>query len=215
LNIDPTEIYNYPQTKGRIDYLTKHLEEDPKIIGKKRILKKLVLFTSLVERVSLFTQFYILMSFAKRNKGLKTISALQKSTAVEELIHYSCGMDIINEIKGEFPQLWDEYLIELVQKNIKAAHAAELQLIDWFFEKGVPDHLSKEEVINFLNFNFNQVCKDLALDISFDYSVDLYNEKNIWMMESIANAVEPDFFDTPAGGYSSEDIEVDIDNFDF
>jgi ribonucleoside-diphosphate reductase beta chain len=215
LNIDPKEIHEYPQTQGRIDYLTKHLEEDPKIIGKKRILKKLVLFTSLVERVSLFTQFYILMSFAKRNKGLKTLSALQQSTAIEELIHYSCGMDIINIIKGEFPHIWDEYLIELVEKNIKAAYVAERQLIDWFFEKGVPDHLTKEEVVNVLDFNMNQVCADLKLGISFEYDEALYNEKNIWMMEKISNAGEPDFFDTPAGGYSSEDVEIDIDNFDF
>lgn len=215
LKIDPKEVHEHPQTKGRITYLTKHLEEDPKIIGKKRILKKLVLFTSLVERVSLFTQFYILMSFAKRNKGLKTLSALQQSTAIEELTHYSCGIDIINIIKEEFPQTWDDYLIDLVEKNIKDAYLAETQLIDWFFEKGVPDHLTKEEVVNFLNFNMSQVCKDLNLDITFPYDTELYNEKNIWMIEKITNAGEPDFFDTPAGGYSSEDVEIDIDNFNF
>lgn len=215
LKIDPKEIYEHPQTKGRINYLSKHLEEDPKIIGKKRILKKLVLFTSLVERVSLFTQFYILMSFAKANKGLKTLSALQQSTAIEELLHYSCGVDIINIIKDEFPQTWDEYLVDLVEKNIKDAYIAETQLIDWFFEKGVPDHLTKEEVINFLNFNMTQICKDLKLDISFPYDEKIYLEKNIWMIEKITNAGEPDFFDTPAGGYSSEDVEIDVDNFDF
>lgn len=215
LNIDPNEVYRYPQTSGRISYLTKHLEEDPKIIGKKRILKKLVLFTSLVERVSLFTQFYILMSYAKRNKGLKTVSALQQSTAIEELTHYSCGIDIINTIKEEFPQTWDEYLIDLVSKNIKDAYLAETQLIDWFFEKGVPDHLTKEEVVNFLNFNMTQVCKDLHLNIDFPYDENLFNDRNIWMMEKITNAGEPDFFDTPAGGYSVEEEAIDIDNFNF
>lgn len=215
LRIDPDEIYDYEQTKGRIKYLTKYLETDPKIIGKKRILKKLVLFTSLVERASLFTQFYTLMSYAKRNRGLKTIAALQRSTATEESIHYSFGMDVINIIKKEQPQLWEEYLVELIEKNIQDAHKAELELIDWFFEKGVPEHLTKKEVINFLNYNFNVICKDLELGISYDFDQDLFNEKNIWMLEEISGSVEPDFFDNAVGGYSSSDEEEEIEELEF
>ncbi len=215
LKIDAQEIYQHEAAKGRIAYLAKYLENDPKVIGKKRILKKLVLFTSLVERVSLFTQFYILMSYAKANKGLETIAALQQTTAIEELTHYSCGMDIINKIKEESPQLWDEYLIELVEVNIQAANLAENNLIDWFFEFGVPSHLTKKEVINFLNFNMDAVARGLELGISFDYDKDLYEEKNKWFMEKISTAGEPDFFAAPVGGYASEDIEVNVDSFKF
>lgn len=215
LEIDPEEIKKHKETRGRLNYLSKYLETDPKIIGKKRILKKLVLFTSLVERASLFTQFYILMSYAYRNRGLKTISALQQSTATEEIVHYSFGIDVINIIKRQHPTLWEEYLIELVEKNIKEAYKAELKLIDWFFEKGVPEHLEKEEVINFLNYNFNVITKDLGLSISYDYDKEVYNKKNLWMMEKISTSVEPDFFDTAVGGYSSEDEDVDLESFEF
>lgn len=215
LKINTQEILESPAAKGRIDYLTKYLEADPKIIGKKRILKKLVLFTSLVERVSLFTQFYILMSYARANRGLETISALQQTTATEEVVHYSCGMEIINKIKSESPQLWDEYLVELVEKNIVESHKAELQLIDWFFEKGVPVHLTKEEVLNFLNFNLSEVAKDLGLNIKFEYDKDLYETKNKWFMEKISTTTEPDFFAGPVGGYASEEVNINIDNFDF
>jgi ribonucleoside-diphosphate reductase beta chain len=215
LKIDPQEIHNHPATEGRIAYLSKYLENDPKVIGKKRILKKLVLFTSLIERVSLFTQFYILMSYAKANKGLKTISSLQQTTATEEMVHYSCGLELINKIKSQHPQLWDEYLIELVEKNIKDAHQAELNLIDWFFEKGIPSHLTKKEVVNFLNFNINRVCQDLGLSVSFDYCEEFYERENKWFMEKVTTAGEPDFFDNPAGGYASEEESIDLDNFNF
>lgn len=215
LKIDPKEINDHPETKGRIEYLSKYLEKDPKIIGKKRVLKKLVLFTSLVERASLFTQFYILMSYARSNRGLKTISSLQRSTATEEIVHYSFGMDVINKIKEENPQLWGEYLTELVEKSIKDAYKAELKLIDWFFAKGVPEHLSKEEVINFLNYNFSVIVKDLKLDITFEYDKNMYQNKNQWMMEKIMAPIEVDFFDGAAGGYAAEDIEVDLEEFEF
>jgi ribonucleotide reductase beta subunit family protein with ferritin-like domain len=215
LGVSLDEIDNHEALKGRVAYLTKYLENDPKIIGKKRILKKLVLFTSLVERCSLFTQFYILMSYAYNNKGLKTISALQESTAIEEVTHYNFGVDVINIIKLEHPQLWDEYLIELITDNIKVAYQSELNLIDWFFENGVPSHLTKEEVVNFLNYNFNVVCKDLEIDLQFEVDEVISREKNAWFKAKVFMTTEPDFFDNAVSGYASEEEDVNMDTFKF
>ena len=215
LNISTSEIENNEVLKNRIIYLNKHNENDSKIIGKKRILKKIVLFTSLVERGSLFTQFYILMSYGKRRNDLQTISALQKSTATEEIVHYSFGIDLINIIKREYPNLWDEYLIDLISKNIKDAYQAELNIIDWIFEDGIPPHITKEEVINFLNFNFSIISKDLNLNIDFSYNEEIYRSKNIWMMESIQAMLEPDFFNNAVGGYSSSDEEINLNEIEF
>lgn len=211
LKVDTNNITEHEALRGRIDYLAKYLENDPKIIGKKRILKKLVLFTSLVEKGSLFTQFYILMSYAMRNRGLKTIGALQESTAKEENIHYSFGIDLINLIKKEQPQLWDDYLTELVIKNIEMAYESELKLIDWFFENGVPEHLTREEVVNFLGYNFNSIAEDLGLDVRFKFDEDLYESKNAWFKQEVFITAEPDFFDNATGGYASEDEEVDLE----
>lgn len=215
LGINTDDVLKHEALKGRINYLAKYLENDPKIIGKKRILKKLVLFTSLVERCSLFTQFYILMSYAMNNKGLKTISALQESTAKEEKIHYDFGIDIINEIKQELPQLWDDYLIDLIKDNIQMAYDSELNLINWFFENGVPDHLTKEEVINFLNYNFNIVSKDLQLSLAFPVDEKIYEEKNAWFKRKVFITTEPDFFDNAVGGYASDDEETEINDIEW
>lgn len=215
LGMDTNNISEHKDLQGRVDYLAKYLENDPKIIGKKRVLKKLVLFTSLVERCSLFTQFYILMSFAYKNKGLKTISALQATTAVEESVHYNFGIDLINIIKEEYPQLWDEYLIELVNKNIQEAYQSELNLLDWFFEAGVPDHITKVEVVNFLNYNFNIVTKDLGIDITYEVDEQMLEEKNSWFLTKVFVPAEPDFFDNAAGGYAADDEEEDYTQINF
>lgn len=215
LGINVNELGDNKALSGRLDYLSKYLDTDPKIIGKKRKLKKLVLFTALVERASLFTQFYILMSYNKHKRGLLTISALQKSTAKEENVHYSFGIDLINVIKSEYPTLWDEYLIELVQKNIVAAYEAELALIDWMFENGVPEHLTKEEVVNFLNYNFSVITTDLDLDLKFEYDRALYQEKNEWFTVATEAPVNPDFFNAAVGDYSSEETSINVDEFEF
>lgn len=215
LDVDTDNLDRFDALKGRIEYLSKYVETDPKIIGKKRILKKLVLFTSLVERCSLFTQFYILMSYAYRNRGLKTISALQETTAIEEVTHYSFGIDLINIIKEEHPTMWDEYMVELVTDNIKVAYQSELNLIDWFFENGTPEHLTKEEVINFLNYNFNVISKDLGLNLTYEVNEELYRERNEWFTVKVFTTSEPDFFDQAVSGYASEEEELDLDNFNF
>ena len=215
LKVDMEDTKKHSVLQGRIKYLTKYLEKDPKVIGKKRVLKRLVLFTSLVEKCSLFTQFYILMSFAKRKQSLKAISDLQRSTAIEENVHYSFGLDIINIIKDEYPQLWSNYLVEAVEKNIEAAYRSERNLIDWFFEKGVPSHLSKDEVKNFLKYNFYTVNKDLELGLNFNYDETMLKEKSLWFVEATKAPVNPDFFDGNVGGYSSEKKETNINTFKF
>ena len=215
LKVDNDNISEHKALLGRIEYLSKYIETDPKVIGKKRVLKKLILFTSLVERCSLFTQFYIIMSYAYRNKGLKTMSALQESTAIEEVTHYNFGIDLINIIKSESPHLWDDYIVELITDNIKIAYQSELNLIDWFFEKGVPDHLTKEEVVNFLNYNFNVVSKDLGLDLHYKVDQELFEEKSTWFKVKVFMTSEPDFFDNAVSGYASEDEEVNYDELKF
>ena len=215
LKIDLEEVKNYPALQGRLNYLNKHSERDSKIRGKRFILKKLILFTALVERISLFTQFYILMSFSYRKKELNTIASLQQTTAKEEIIHYSFGLDLINQIKSEEPELWNEYLQELIEKNLMDAYNAEIDLINWFVEKGVPSHLSKEEIVNFLNFNFNEVSRDLELSLEFNFDPTIYEVKNKWFLEEVLNTIEPDFFDNAVGGYSSEEVLINFDNFKF
>lgn len=215
LGIDVNKLGENKALADRLKYLSKYLDTDPKIIGKKRKLKKLILFTALVERASLFTQFYILMSYNKHKRGLLTISSLQKSTAKEENIHYSFGIDLINVIKHEYPSLWDEYLVELVEKNINMAYEAELKLIDWMFEEGIPEHLTKEEVVNFLNYNFSVISTDLQLDLKFKYDEDMYTEKNEWFTVATEAPVNPDFFNAAVGDYSSEETEINVENFEF
>ena len=213
IGVDRQEYKRHKVLLDRIEYLSKYLEEDPKIIGKKRKLKKVVLFTTLVERCSLFTQFYILMSFSKRRNQLKAISKLQISTATEEAFHYDFGRALIDTVKEESPEVWDDYLKELVEKNIDMAYQTELQIIDWIFEKGVPSHITKEEVINVLNYNFKKISDDLELELSYNYDKQIYEDKNAWFFIATKSPITPDFFDGNAGGYSGEKEEINVNNF--
>ena len=121
---------------------------------------------------------------------------------------------IINTIKKQYPQLWDEYLVELVTDNIQVAYKSELELIDWIFEEGTPDHISKAEIINFLNYNFNVVCNDLNLDLKFDVDDEMFEDKSLWFKVKVFMTSEPDFFNAPVSGYASDDEKVNEDEID-
>jgi ribonucleoside-diphosphate reductase beta chain len=214
LEIDVREVQNHKPLRDKISYLKKYSEPDNRLKGKRGVLKKLTLFTALTEKASLTPCFYILSSWANSKKGLETISALQKSTAQEELfMHYAFGLDLINLIKEEDPTLWNDYLQELVLKNIKMAYASEVKLISWIFEQGVPEHLTEKEVMNFLNFNFNGICEDLELDLRYPVDEDLYEEKNSWFMVRISGATNGDFFLTEGGNYANEEEKINMKTF--
>lgn len=215
LKVNLENLDTFTALKGRINYLAKYLEKDPKIIGKKRTLKKLILFTALVEKCSLFTQFYILMSFSRQKNVLGAIAKLQRSTAIEEDTHYLFGLDLVNIIKKQHPELWSEYLIETINESLLTAYNAELNLIDWIFENGVPDHLTKEEIINILNYNFQTVSNNFELNLSFNYNSKLYAEKNQWFVEATKSPVNPDFFAGNVGGYSSQKKEIKPSKINF
>lgn len=217
LKIDTNDINRYEPLVNKIKYLRKYLETDRKATGKRGVLKRLVLFTALTERLSLFPSFYILSSWSNAKRGLDTISAVQKSTAQEELyMHYKFGLDLVNIIKGEEPDLWNAYLEELVAKSIQQSYTAELRLIDWFFEHGVPEHLTKEEVVNFLNYNFAELCHDLGIGLNYEVDEDLFKEKNLWMMVRLSGSTNSDFFNNETGNYSNmEELIENPDNFKF
>jgi len=203
-----------PELAGRIKYLGKYLAGDGLNMSKeKQILKKLVLFTALVERASLFSQFYILMSYSNSNRGLSTVYKLQKSTCKEERVHYQFGIDLVNIIREEHPELWDDYLVDLVSKDIKAAYKAEMDLVDWIFEKGVPEHISKEEVQNFISYNFSEICQDLDIPMDINFSEELFQNKNYWFEVSTLSAMEGDPFTGGAGDYSGKESSMDINNY--
>jgi ribonucleoside-diphosphate reductase beta chain len=215
IGVNRDDANNHEALKNRVKYLSKHLEKDANITGNVEKLKKVILFTALVEGISLPTQFYILMSFSKRVSKLRAINQLQIVTATEESFHYDFGRALIKIIKEESPALWSDYLLEFVNKNIKMAYEAELKIIDWIFEGGVPSHITKEEVVNILNYNFQKVSRDLGLGLEFNYDKGLFEEKNEWFFVSTKSPITTDFFAGTVGGYSGEKKEIDISNFNF
>jgi ribonucleoside-diphosphate reductase beta chain len=93
--------------QGRVKYLRKYLDKHYKD-NRKQYIYSLILFTLYVENVSLFSQFYIINWF-NRYKGLLKDTAQQVAyTAKEETLHGLAGVKIVNTIREELPELFEQ-----------------------------------------------------------------------------------------------------------
>ena len=102
---------------GRVNYLRKYTHRFYKD-SKKQYVYALILFTLFIENVSLFSQFYIILWFGRYRNVLKDTTQQVTYTKNEELIHAKVGIKLVNTIRQEYPELFDE---ELEQKILHEA----------------------------------------------------------------------------------------------
>lgn len=185
-------VIEIPAIKDRIEYLSKYLD-GTRSKDDKMYTKSVLLFSLFIEHVSLFSQFLIMMSFNKEKNLFKGISNVVEATSKEEEIHGNFGSEIINIIKRENPEWFDEDFNKLIYSACKKAYKAEVKILDWIFEKGELEFLSKKTIQQFIQNRFNNSLQRIGMDPVFE--VDLKEiEKTLWFDVEITSTKEGDFF---------------------
>jgi ribonucleoside-diphosphate reductase beta chain len=185
-------VVEIPAIKDRIAYLTKYLD-GTRSKDNKMYTKSVLLFSLFIEHVSLFSQFLIMMSFNKEKNLFKGISNVVEATSKEEEIHGNFGSELINIIKKENPEWFDDEFEQLIDSACKKAYLAEVKILDWIFEKGELDFLSKETIKQFIQNRFNNSLQRIGMKPVFD--VDFTEiEKSLWFDVEILSTKEGDFF---------------------
>jgi len=185
-------VIEIPAIKDRIAYLKKYLD-GTRSHDNKMYTKSVLLFSLFIEHVSLFSQFLIMMSFNKERNLFKGISNVVEATSKEEDIHGNFGSEIINIIKRENPDWFDDEFILLIYSACKKAFKAECKILDWIFENGELDFLKKETIRQFIMNRFNNSLQKIGMDPMFE--VDFSEiEKTLWFDVEITSTKEGDFF---------------------
>ncbi|NBT86375.1 MAG: ribonucleotide reductase, partial [Alphaproteobacteria bacterium] len=146
--------------QGRVNYLRKYTHKFYKD-SKKHYLYAIILFTLFVENVSLFSQFYVVNWFARFKNVLKDTDQQVKYTRNEENLHALIGIKIINTIREDYPELFDEELEEKVRQEAQEAYKAEAKIVDWMVngiqEEGLTAPILKEFIKNRINESLKQI----------------------------------------------------------
>ena len=193
--------------QGRVNYLRKYTHKFYKN-SKKQYLYALILFTLFVENVSLFSQFYIINWFARNKNVLKDTDQQVKYTRNEENIHALVGIKIINTIREECPELFDDELEERILHEAEEALEAESRIVDWmvngYKEQGLNATLLK-------GFIKNRIINSLE-QIGFKAPFEIDNEAledTMWFEEELMGNNMADFFHTRPTEYSKKNQSFD------
>ena len=206
LNAEFENLMEVPAIRRRIKYLEKSISNS-KSVENKEYFESVVLFSMFVENVSLFSQFLVMLSFNKHKNMLKGISNAVEATSKEENIHAEFGFDLVNLIKKENPSWWTESLKEDLINATMEAFEAETEIIDWIFEEGDLDFLTKSQTMEFIKHRFNISLNSIGIDSIFEINEPLL-ETTEWFDDEILTTKHTDFFNKRSINYSKKSKSI-------
>ena len=193
--------------EGRVKYLRKYTHKYYKD-SKKQYLYAIILFTLFVENVSLFSQFYIINWFARFKNVLKDTDQQVKYTRNEENIHALVGIKIINTIRSEYPELFDEELENKIVSEAEEAFKSEAKIVDWMINGIQEDGLTAPIVKEFIKNRINESLVQIGFRKAFEIDNDLLS-KTKWFQEELLGNNMTDFFHSRPVEYSKKNQSFD------
>ena len=192
LNSEFEKIEEIPALKQRVEYLTDSVAL-ARTGSDKDYALSILLFSLFTEHVSLFSQFLIIMSFNKHRNIFKGISNVIEATSKEEQIHGMFGIELVNIIREEKPEWFDEDMEQAVIEACKQAYESEVEVIDWIYEAGDLDFMPKDTVKEFVKNRLNNSLESTGYEAIFDIDESLV-ENTDWFDDEITATKHVDFF---------------------
>ena len=203
-------VVQVPAIEARIKYLTKYLD-GTRSRDNKMYTKSVLLFSLFIEHVSLFSQFLIMMSFNKNKNLFKGISNVVEATSKEEDIHGNFGAEIINIIKKENPEWFDQEFEKLIMSACRKAYAAECKVLDWIFEEGELEFLNKKTIQEFIKNRFNNSLNKIGYGSVFEINEEILDSTR-WFDVEITATKEGDFFYKKSVDYNKKSKSITEDD---
>lgn len=186
--------------KGRVEYLQKYLKN----VGdnaKQVYTLNLALFGMFVERVSLFSQFAIIKSFEKHKNLFSEVSNVIEATRAEELIHHKFAEAVIEIIRNEFPEWFDDNFQKIIQRACRKAFDAEVGILDWIYSDTDLEYCKKEDLIEYIKFTFNECLEGIGVEPIFEIDEGKLDSLR-WFINEIYAYNRNDFFASMSNNYN-------------
>ena len=200
LNNEFEKIKDIPALKQRVDYLSKMVQYSKSEDDREYILS-MILFSLFTEHVSLFSQFLVMMSFNKHRNLFKGLSNVIEATSKEEQIHGLFGIDVVNIIREEHPEWFDEDLKQEIYKACQEAYETEVKVIDWILGEGELEFMSSDVVKEFVKQRLNNSLVAVGYEELFDVDKELVDETK-WFDDEVIGTKLTDFLHKRSVNYT-------------
>ena len=175
-----------PFTESLADqtFNTGTLEDD------KTLLRNLIAFYCVLEGIFFYCGFTQILSMGNRNKMTGTAEQFQYILR-DESMHVNFGIDMINQIKLENPQLWDETMQTESRNMILQGTQLEIEYAHDTMPGGILG-MNAESMSDYLKFIANRRLTQIGLDEEFPNATNPFP----WMSEIMDLRKEKNFFET-------------------
>jgi len=164
--------------------------------GAQSLLKNLIGFYLIMEGIFFYTGFVMILSFHRRNL-MKGIGEQFQYILRDESIHLNFGIDLINGIKSENPELWTPEFQQKMIDRIRESVELELAYAEDCLPNGVLG-LNAELFRDYVQYIADRRLEKIGL-------APQYQSKNPfpWMSETMDLAKEKNFFETRVTEYQT------------
>ncbi|MGE5337192.1 MAG: ribonucleotide-diphosphate reductase subunit beta [Gemmatimonadota bacterium] len=173
------------------DFLTGTVEADQKL------LKSLIVFACLMEGLFFYVGFAQILSLGRQNKMTGAAEQYQYILR-DESMHCNFGIDLINQIKLENPQLWTPAFRDEVRGLFQRAVELEYAYAEDTMPRGVLG-LNAPMFKGYLRYIANRRAQQIGIDMLFPAEDNPFP----WMSEMIDLKKERNFFETRVLEYQS------------
>lgn len=206
---DFNSLSEEPVIKDRIKYLNKYLD-GVRSRSDKEFTKSLILFTVLIENCALFSYFAGMASLNKYKNVFNNFNTIVCASGREEVLHGQFGAELIKIIRNENPEWFDEEMHSKIIRSIHKAFESESNILDWVFEKGEFDFLTKEELKNYLKNRFNISLNQLGYENLFEVDQQMLLRLDFFD-RSVKSSISFDFFNEKSSEYDEANTITEED----
>ncbi len=208
LGMDEGEIFNMyheiPSVARKASWALKYTREisDPTFTTgtlerDKVLLKNLIAYYCVLEGVFFYCGFTQILSMGRRNKMTGTSEQFQYILR-DESMHVNFGIDVINQIKLENPQLWDDEMKALSSQMILEGTQLEIEYARDTMPRGVLG-MNANMMAEYLQFIANRRLAQIGLPEQFPGVKNPFP----WMSEIMDLKKEKNFFETRVTEYQT------------
>ncbi|SFW51922.1 ribonucleoside-diphosphate reductase beta chain [Sinomicrobium oceani] len=204
------DLLEVPVIRDRVAYLSGALK-NANSEDKKQYVVSLILFSILIENVSLFSQFAIILSFTRFKGLMKNVSNIIAWTSVDEQIHANAGIYLVNKIREEYPDFFDEETVAHIKQTVVNSLEIEGKILDWIFEEGELETIKRGDLLNFMKFRIDDSMEKIGLGKIYGITAAEYAPMRWFEEEVFANSLD-DFFAKRPVDYTKHDKSITADD---
>jgi ribonucleoside-diphosphate reductase beta chain len=201
LDLDEGEVFNayheIASIRDKDEFLVPFIDTltDPAFVtgtpeADQKLLKSLIVFSCLMEGLFFYVGFVQILALGRQNK--MTGAAEQYMYILrDESMHCNFGIDLVNQIKLENPQLWTAAFREEMHELFRRAVELEYRYAEDTMPRGVLG-LNAPMFKEYLRFIANRRCQQIGLDTLYPAASNPFP----WMSEMVDLKKERNFFET-------------------